>query len=531
MMQCAESSEGGAEMPARAEAPAAKKRGASPVAREPARKKRNRGGGGPGPGKATTSRAPANNNARMHPRNPYRGKDPNHEQLVDQFPELKQYLRPAKRKGDRPTLALTTNPAAAIAYNCALLKRDFGINWSIPVGRLCPPIASRVNYVLWVQDLIKLNRPKTQPSVDRVVGIDIGTGANAIYPLLGTALDSTWHFVATDVDESALSLAKKNMEANPRLQRRIKLKRVSEDARVQAALPPGDGMIDFCMCNPPFFESALDVRIRPDGSTAGTRSELVCQGGEEGFVSGIVRDSVKLGRRVRWYTSMFGKKASVKSTLKLIREAGFTNIATTQFLQGRTTRWGIAWCSEPRRPADADLRLAVDSRARSRRSAQQKAGVAVKAFCVPFVEGKSVVATRIADFVKEAELGSGRLSLRIESQAGDTAAGPGVVYISAKIQTPSDTKTTAASAPASPTSSSLVDVVLRVGWQGSSDPETKVVSDAVVVTLDRADPPSLGRAEFGKLSDRLMNDLQRTNRRWRRLLARRAREAAGASTL
>ncbi len=513
-----------AEMPARPTDYGAQKRSANAVSREPARKKRNRGGAELGPGTAAASRAPVNNNDRMHPRNPYRGKDPNHEELARQYPELKQYLRPAMRKGDRPALALTTNPAAAIAYNGALLKRDFGIQWTIPVGRLCPPIASRINYILWLQDLIKLNRP-TGGGVERVLGIDIGTGANVIYPLLGTAMDSKWNFIATDVDETALSLAKKNLDANPQLQERIKLTRVTSDARVQAALPPGDSSVDFCMCNPPFFESALDVRVRPDGRTAGTRSELVCQGGELGFVSGIVRESATLRGKVRWYTSMFGKKASVKAILKLLRESGFTNIVTTEFLQGRTTRWGIAWCSEPRRAAEAALRLAVDSRARSRRSAAQKAGsAAVNAFCVPYVEGKSVIGKRISDFV-DALSANGGPSVKIVSQTSDATVGSGVVHMTIRL---TDTKAPTA-APRAAAPASLIDISMRVGWQGSRDAQTNEMSDAVVVSLDRANPPNLGRAEFEKLSVRLANDLQRTNRRWRRLLARRAREAGGAA--
>ena len=66
-----------AEMPARPTDYGAQKRSANAVSREPARKKRNRGGAELQPGTAAASRAPVNNNDRMHPRNPYRGKDPN----------------------------------------------------------------------------------------------------------------------------------------------------------------------------------------------------------------------------------------------------------------------------------------------------------------------------------------------------------------------------------------------------------------------------------------------------------------------
>ena len=98
-----------------------------------------------------------------------------------------------------------------------LLQADFGINyWEIPENRLIPPVPSRLNYILWIHDLLGTIRPEgpagaaalenlprpelhelpsrehvraRPPSVTAgepgVRGIDIGTGASAIYPLLG----------------------------------------------------------------------------------------------------------------------------------------------------------------------------------------------------------------------------------------------------------------------------------------------------------------------------------------------------------
>ena len=54
--------------------------------------------------------------------------------------------------------------------------------------------------------------------------LDVGVGANAIYPLLGTAVRPGWHFVGVDISEEALEIAARNVAANERLQDRIELR-------------------------------------------------------------------------------------------------------------------------------------------------------------------------------------------------------------------------------------------------------------------------------------------------------------------
>lgn len=50
----------------------------------------------------------------------------------------------------------------------------------------------------------------------QVVGLDIGCGANLIYPLLGAAQHG-WRFVGTDVTDVAVAGAHANLAANPHL--------------------------------------------------------------------------------------------------------------------------------------------------------------------------------------------------------------------------------------------------------------------------------------------------------------------------
>jgi 23S rRNA (adenine1618-N6)-methyltransferase len=75
-----------------------------------------------------------------------------------------------------------------------LLEVDFGLEIELPDDRLCPPVPNRHNYILWLKGL--LDTSSYEPPGRKLCGIDVGTGASCIYPLLGTA-QRPWHFVAT----------------------------------------------------------------------------------------------------------------------------------------------------------------------------------------------------------------------------------------------------------------------------------------------------------------------------------------------
>lgn len=40
---------------------------------------------------------------------------------------------------------------------------------------------------------------------------------------------------------------------------------------------------------------------------------------------------------------MLGVKANVPRILEYLKEKGLKNVSTTEFLQGHTTRWAVAW--------------------------------------------------------------------------------------------------------------------------------------------------------------------------------------------
>jgi 23S rRNA (adenine1618-N6)-methyltransferase len=44
---------------------------------------------------------------------------------------------------------------------------------------------------------------------------------------------------------------------------------------------------------------------------------------------------------------MVGRKSNLKSLISKLREVGVTIVKTTEFVQGQTCRWGLAWSFVP----------------------------------------------------------------------------------------------------------------------------------------------------------------------------------------
>ncbi|XP_073523892.1 RNA N(6)-adenosine-methyltransferase METTL16 isoform X2 [Phyllobates terribilis] len=179
----------------------------------------------------------------------------------------------------------------------------------------------------------------------------LGTGASCIYPLLGATLNG-WYFLATEVDDICYNYAKKNVEQN-HLADLIKVVKVPQKTLLMDALKEESGIIyDFCMCNPPFFANQMEAqgvnsrnprRPPPSSVNTGGITEIMAEGGELEFVKRIIHDSLQLKKRLRWYSCMLGKKCSLAPLKEELRIQGVPKVAHTEFYQGRTMRWALAW--------------------------------------------------------------------------------------------------------------------------------------------------------------------------------------------
>ena len=101
------------------------------------------------------------------------------------------------------------------------------------------------------------------------------------------------------------------------------------------------------MCNPPFFSSLDETRQNPHRHTKATHSELICPGGELAFLTQLITESVLYRKQIVWFSTMLGKKETLKALRRLFQSMPIqqrpVQIRTRTFIQGRQTRWGLAW--------------------------------------------------------------------------------------------------------------------------------------------------------------------------------------------
>jgi 23S rRNA (adenine1618-N6)-methyltransferase len=87
---------------------------------------------------------------------------------------------------------------------------------------------------------------------------------------------------------------------------------------------------------------------------------MVCDGGELAFVRKMVDESVELQGAVHWYTSMLGRKNTLKALKLHLHQLPITAMRTAQLTQGRTMRWAVAWSFVvPKCTASIPLRAAM----------------------------------------------------------------------------------------------------------------------------------------------------------------------------
>ncbi|KAI9285370.1 hypothetical protein BC943DRAFT_360465 [Umbelopsis sp. AD052] len=321
----------------------------------------------------------------MHERNIYRNNRPNFKALAEEFPGIRDFVHYSEN--DSAYIDFKNAEASRALTKC-LFKKDFDLDVDIPENTLCPPIPNRLNYILWIEDLLSESQVKMTP----VRGIDIGVGASCVYPLLGCATNKSWQFIGTEVDADSVKSARSNVNRND-LQGQITIYHNRDRSRTlpldklesEGIISPDDEFA-FSMCNPPFYGSSDEIQAGIDNKIddpaaicTGTESEMITEGGEVQFITNMIEESLKWKNRIKWYTTMIGKGETLsKIRQKLIennasayhrnekgREDGnhalnhifiqqINNFTVTEFNQGRTKRWGFAWSFGEERVANHD---------------------------------------------------------------------------------------------------------------------------------------------------------------------------------
>ena len=295
----------------------------------------------------------------LHPRNLHRlGYD--FGALIAACPELQNFV--AVNEHHIKTIDFS-NPEAVKTLNKALLIAYYDIqNWDIPTNFLCPPIPGRVDYVHYVADLLASNNNGIIPEGENVQVLDIGIGANCIYPLLGNAVYG-WSFVGTDIDEKAIQNCKKIIEANPKLMDAISLQQQTESRFIFKNIITPEDRFSLTICNPPFHNSQEEAtksslrkvnnleknrtttrsEAKPLLNFGGQNAELWCDGGELGFITQMIFESAKYPMQCLWFTTLVSKKENLSSLYKTLNKVNPVAVKTIDMAQGQKTSRILAW--------------------------------------------------------------------------------------------------------------------------------------------------------------------------------------------
>jgi len=248
------------------------------------------------------------------------------------------------------------------ALNQALLKQFYAVDvWDIPKHYLCPPIPGRADYLHYLADLLS-EAHGVVPCGPSVRVLDIGVGANMIYPLIGTR-EYGWQFVGADIDAKALRNAQQIVDANA-LTDVIELRLQATPASIfKGMIQPGESFA-LTMCNPPFHGSLAEAQAGTQrkwrglgkhvakrgggGKSAvlnfgGQGAELHCAGGEEAFVTAMVKESKQYAAQCLWFTTLISKAANLPSVYRALKNVQAREVKTIEMTQGQKQSRIVAW--------------------------------------------------------------------------------------------------------------------------------------------------------------------------------------------
>ncbi|EHQ30490.1 23S rRNA (adenine(1618)-N(6))-methyltransferase RlmF [Mucilaginibacter paludis] len=290
----------------------------------------------------------------LHPRNKHRFRY-DFEQLIQSCVGLARYVSPNQYQD----LSIDfSDPDAVKMLNRALLTHYYHIvNWDIPAGYLCPPIPGRADYIHYLADLLASCNNNVIPIGNKIKALDIGVGANCVYPLIGHR-EYGWSFVGADVDPVAIRSAKKILTANAHLAEKIELRLQTNAADIYTGIIKPGEIFDVTICNPPFHtslqEAAQGTRRKlnnlgkpasqkPVLNFGGQNAELWYPGGEEAFVRRMVEQSAQMPRQCLWYTTLISKKDNLPAIYRVLKRVGAFDVRTINMAQGQKVSRIVSW--------------------------------------------------------------------------------------------------------------------------------------------------------------------------------------------
>ena len=282
----------------------------------------------------------------LHPRNKHR-ENYNFKILIKATPDLAPFIH-TNAYGN---LSIDFFSSEAVrTLNKALLKYFYGIgHWQIPKGYLTPPIPGRAEYIHQIADLIT-----SSTKSKNIKCLDIGVGANCIYPLIGIS-EYDWSFVGADIDQKALENAEKIREANPKIGEKLELRLQKESQCIFRNIIRSDDFFHLTICNPPFHKSAKEAQAGSKRKIknlsgqkvkvatlnfGGQSNELWCEGE---FVKKMILESIEYSKNCTWFTTLVSREEYLPGYKMLLKKAGAKEISIIDMNLGNKKSRILAW--------------------------------------------------------------------------------------------------------------------------------------------------------------------------------------------
>jgi 23S rRNA (adenine1618-N6)-methyltransferase len=273
-------------------------------------------------------------------------------ELITVKPELSTFMKLNKYGVESLDFA---NPRAVKLLNQALLHHYYGIkNWNFPDENLCPPIPGRADYIHYIADLLADENDGIIPT--EITVLDIGIGANCIYPIIGVT-EYGWNFIGADVDDKSIQSARKIVDANEQLRDKITCRLQADSTHIFNGIISQEDKIAVSLCNPPFHASADEAisgtrrKVRslsgkkiakPDLNFAGVNNELIYEGGEYQFIQNMITESADFAKNVGWFTTLVSKSSNLKGIYNLLEKLN-AEVKTIPMATGNKATRIVAW--------------------------------------------------------------------------------------------------------------------------------------------------------------------------------------------
>lgn len=275
--------------------------------------------------------------------------------LIISNPELKNYVMPNKFGVESVDFS---NPLAVKHLNKALLNYYYGIKyWEFSDENLCPPIPGRADYIHHIADLLGESNYGRIPTGDKVTCLDVGTGASCIYPIIGVT-EYGWKFIGSDIDPKSIASAQNIVDSNSSITDKIECRLQKNSKDIFYGIIGKEDKVDLVICNPPFHSSIEDAqkgtrrKIKnlsgkktktPVLNFAGTRNELIYDGGEYKFIQNMIRESEKFSKNCFWFSTLVSKQSNLKGIYKLLEKIEPDQVKEIPMGTGNKSSRIVAW--------------------------------------------------------------------------------------------------------------------------------------------------------------------------------------------